>query len=82
MLLLHAGYPAAAAAELSAYLDSTRQEDPFDVRLARELRSLLRDTGVVPARDVVSTEAMLASGGRGVRDTDSHGEEQYKPLTW
>lgn len=56
MLLLHAGQPAAAAAELSAYLNSVRsaqgsmQQDPFDVRLAQDLRRMLTESGVKPAR--------------------------------
>jgi hypothetical protein len=60
VLLLHAGQPAAAAAELAAYLDSVRSAsrfdrsaaaDPFDVRLAEQLwKMLVLDTGIVPAR--------------------------------
>jgi hypothetical protein len=56
VLLLHAGQPAAAAAELSAYLKGVRsalgsvQQDPFDVRLAQDLRKMLTESGVKPAR--------------------------------
>jgi hypothetical protein len=64
VLLLHAGQPAAAAAELAAYLDSARSvagprfgrsaaaaADPFDVRLAEQLwKILVLDSGIVPAR--------------------------------
>lgn len=59
VLLLHAGQPAAAAAELSAYLDSVKgslqgraglQQDPFDVRLAQELWKMLSESGVKPSR--------------------------------
>jgi hypothetical protein len=58
VLLLHAGQPAAAAAELAAYLDSVRRQpfgaqtgqDPFDVRLAQDLWKLLKESGVTPAR--------------------------------
>lgn len=56
MLLLHAGQPSAAAAELSAYLNSVRrsrgsmQQDPFDVRLAQDLWKMLTDSGVTPAK--------------------------------
>lgn len=58
MLLLHAGQPSAAAAELAAYLNSMRaaarggaqQHDPFDVRLAQDLWKMLADSGVQPAR--------------------------------
>jgi hypothetical protein len=63
VLLLHAGQPAAAAAELAAYLDAVRSAprfgrsqiaaaaDPFDVRLAEQLwKMLVLDTGIVPAR--------------------------------
>jgi hypothetical protein len=56
VLLLHAGQPSRAAAELSAYLDSVRRrqpgidQGPFDVRLAQELWKMLRESGVKPAR--------------------------------
>jgi hypothetical protein len=57
VLLLHAGQPSAAAAELGAYLKSIRaargsgqQQDPFDVRLAQDLWKMLADSGVKPAR--------------------------------
>lgn len=58
VLLLHAGQPAAAAAELSAYLASIRtqrgrqdvQEDPFGVKLAHDLWKMLAESGVQPAR--------------------------------
>jgi hypothetical protein len=97
VLLLHAGYPAAAAAELSAYLDSCRPSSPLrqwagseadrqrpgDVRLAQELWRLLRESGVTPAGDVVSVDAMLRTGGRGVRLSGTQAaEEPHKPLTW
>lgn len=60
VLLLHAGRPAAAAAELSAYLDSVRtrkggsssglEQNPFDVRLAQDLWKMISESGVKPAR--------------------------------
>jgi len=58
VLLLHAGQPAAAAAELSAYLGSIRtprgrqdvQQDPFGVKLAHDLWKMLAESGVQPAR--------------------------------
>lgn len=55
MLLLHAGQPAEAAAELGAYLDSVKSRrlvpDPFDVRLAEQLwKMVVLDTGLQPAR--------------------------------
>ncbi len=56
MLLLHAGQPAAAAAELSAYLDSVKGRwqasgaEPFEVRLAHDLWKMLAESGIKPAR--------------------------------
>lgn len=76
MLYLHAGQPAAAAAELSAYLDSVRnlrawpasgqqQQDPFDVRLSLDMWKMLNEAGVKAGGEVMSVEAVLSRGGEG-----------------
>jgi hypothetical protein len=54
VLLLHAGQPAAAAAELSAYMDAAKSTElhinPFDAKLVSELWRMIRDTGIKPNR--------------------------------
>uniref|UniRef100_A0A383VLQ2 Uncharacterized protein n=1 Tax=Tetradesmus obliquus TaxID=3088 RepID=A0A383VLQ2_TETOB len=93
VLLLHAGQPAAAAAELAAYLDSVRSAgprfgrsaaaaaaDPVDVRFAQQLwKMLVLDTGIVPARELMSVGKVLAQG---LPTSSSSSSDGYKPLTW
>lgn len=55
VLLLHAGQPSAAAAELTAYFDSVKSSgaaaDPFDMKLANDLWKLIsQDNNVTPDR--------------------------------
>eukprot|EP00775_Hariotina_reticulata_P010072 gene10072-10227_t len=59
VLLLHAGQPAAAAAELAAYMDATKGSqlgiiNPFDAKLVHELGRMMKDTGIKPNRSSVS----------------------------
>eukprot|EP00878_Enallax_costatus_P013755 GHUV01014386.1.p1 GENE.GHUV01014386.1~~GHUV01014386.1.p1 ORF type:complete len:232 (+),score=102.13 GHUV01014386.1:26-697(+) len=83
VLLLHAGQPSAAAAELAAYLDSLKSPgavaDPFDVKLANDLWKLVsQDNSITPDHDVMSVDKVLQQGI--LRQSDDI--QSYKPLTW
>eukprot|EP00879_Flechtneria_rotunda_P025881 GHRR01027536.1.p4 GENE.GHRR01027536.1~~GHRR01027536.1.p4 ORF type:complete len:104 (+),score=29.50 GHRR01027536.1:1178-1489(+) len=88
VLLLHSGRPAAAAAELSAYLDAARsggrlRVNPFDLRLAEQLWKLVgQGSGVKPEREVMSVDKVLRGRAGSEPYLDSNEEQQHLPLTW